>query len=560
MSELIEHEKEKNTNAAMEADRTITETDDNDTDNTDEDNWVISTCAPGKVLLAGGYTVLERPNVGLVLSASNASLHCSICVRGALSEEFVLLSSPSILREWFNEEMPIKDEKVDNLETPKQCFTVNVYSPQFASVSCYRIDYSSDSHSVEVLAQYPQHHQSNRLVEETLKYTFIYIRQCMPYFQEYLHQLNLLQCGTTALVVQLRGENDFYSQTGNQDLPPFWPLPIQNERVVIHKTGLGSSAALVTCLVACLLKVFGLADDLPLMYLNSREESEEEICSDSASRMIVHNLAQICHCAAQESIGSGFDISAACFGSQTYTRFSPETLANVDASNLVDLVHSKWDQIVEPISLPRGLQLLLADVCGGSCSPGMARKVMQWKKTAGSDHSVWQQLVKVNGLLKTSMQCLGQLSFELQRLGKSLALQTVAQWQVLADNEDDSETDDYLESRVCAKALVQWHFLMSRQRSLMKQLGQLAGVDIEPNVQTELCDYTNQIPGVVSTSVPGAGGMDALCVVYLDVENTRELILESWRQWNETHSTHLVNALNVKASPGGGVYETDLDF
>jgi len=41
---------------------------------------------------------------------------------------------------------------------------------------------------------------------------------------------------------------------------------------------------------------------------------------------LVHNVAQLCHCAAQGKIGSGFDVSSAVYGSQVYTRFSKEIL------------------------------------------------------------------------------------------------------------------------------------------------------------------------------------------------------------------------------------------
>jgi phosphomevalonate kinase len=44
---------------------------------------------------------------------------------------------------------------------------------------------------------------------------------------------------------------------------------------------------------------------------------------------ILHNLAQLSHCAAQGKIGSGFDISAAVYGSQRYSRFSPLVITDL---------------------------------------------------------------------------------------------------------------------------------------------------------------------------------------------------------------------------------------
>jgi len=80
----------------------------------------------------------------------------------------------------------------------------------------------------------------------------------------------------------------------------------------VAKTGLGSSAALITSLVAALLVQSGLI-------------APEQLASASA-RHLAHNVAQFVHCFAQGKVGSGFDVSAAVFGSQLYTRFNPAVL------------------------------------------------------------------------------------------------------------------------------------------------------------------------------------------------------------------------------------------
>lgn len=116
---------------------------------------------------------------------------------------------------------------------------------------------------------------------------------------------------------------------------------------------------------------------------------------------IAHNLSQICHCHAQGKVGSGFDVSSAVYGSHVYTRFSKGVvhpflegvaleaekgevglqLSETLSRQLVELVKDvEWDCTVRPIGLPPGLELLMADVCGGSESPSMARKILDWKK------------------------------------------------------------------------------------------------------------------------------------------------------------------------------------
>lgn len=81
-------------------------------------------------------------------------------------------------------------------------------------------------------------------------------------------------------------------------------------QVEVSKTGMGSSAALTTSLVGALLHALGVLDVGADVHHNSRR--------------IVHNLAQLAHCIAQGKIGSGFDVSAAVYGSQIYNRFDPK--------------------------------------------------------------------------------------------------------------------------------------------------------------------------------------------------------------------------------------------
>jgi len=58
---------------------------------------------------------------------------------------------------------------------------------------------------------------------------------------------------------------------------------------------------------------------------------------DSDDRRLAHNLAQFVHCVAQGKVGSGFDVSAAVFGSHVYTRFDPGVIQNLLDDNSVML-------------------------------------------------------------------------------------------------------------------------------------------------------------------------------------------------------------------------------
>jgi phosphomevalonate kinase len=98
-------------------------------------------------------------------------------------------------------------------------------------------------------------------------------------------------------------------------IPPFNPTRVLLSDV--HKTGLGSSAALITSVVCALLLHLRVVP--PLAF--SEDHSE--------GRRLAHNLAQFVHCLAQGKVGSGFDVSSAVFGSQLYTRFDAAVLESL---------------------------------------------------------------------------------------------------------------------------------------------------------------------------------------------------------------------------------------
>lgn len=60
------------------------------------------------------------------------------------------------------------------------------------------------------------------------------------------------------------------------------------------------------------------------------------------------------------------------------------------------------------------------------------------------------------------------------------------------------------------QSLLKLRGLFQTTRTLLKNMGNMAGVGIEPDSQTLLCDATADLPGVVAAGVPGAGGVDAI--------------------------------------------------
>ena len=254
-----------------------------------------------------------------------------------------------------------------------------------------------------------------------------------------------------------------------------------------HKTGLGSSAALVTALVGALLThcLGATGESLATPVLKSR----------------VHNLAQIAHCVAQGKIGSGFDVAAAAFGSCVYRRFSSSILTGIDdigkaespqelRSTVDDQVPDQiWDYEVnaELANFPRRLRLLMCDVDCGTETPNMVRKVMAWRKAHPSvAKRLWCDIQSV----------IDELVAELRRLclEPDRSLQTIAR-------------------------------IISANRSLVREMSAKADVPIEPDVQGDLIDACCRIDGVIGGVVPGAGGYDAIALV---VENREEVVQHLW--------------------------------
>ena len=276
--------------------------------------------------------------------------------------------------------------------------------------------------------------------------------------------------------IKIFADNDYYSKnTASNTNGKFmnFGLPINKA----HKTGLGSSAALVTTLTAALLihhlpRKIDLSSDRGLSY--------------------VHNLAQAAHSAAQGKIGSGFDVASAVYGSCIYRRFSLEILMSLGedgspnfAARLQEVVEdacssAKWDVHIDKrgATMPSGLRLVMCDVDHGSPTPGMVKRVLSWRHEKPEEsNELWANLQTQNDAFAD----------ELRRLHHS--------------NHHGYEE---LRSRI------------SKIRSLIKQMSELSNVPIEPPEQSRLLDACCSIEGVIGGVVPGAGGFDAIALLIED--------------------------------------------
>eukprot|EP01133_Synstelium_polycarpum_P014550 gene14550-17196_t len=470
-------------------------------------NNLVCCSAPGKVLVTGGYLVLDRAFDGIVFTI-NSRFYTTI--RALTTEE--------------------RYSVTPQLSAPQLC-SITLSSPQFESTQHYILDIDTCTLQPDSRRSTAAH-KENKYVENTIIYTTIALTSLLP-------RQALLPVLSRGLFITIVGGNDFYSQIPQlknrglpltheslMSLPPFLPLTCSLND--LQKTGLGSSAALVASLTAALLSYFKAID--------LRRQNDTE-------RTMLHNLAQLCHCIAQGKIGSGFDISSAVFGSQVYRRFSPSLIQGIldmyDAKtlptpeDLLECIGSKqqpWDNEHHAMALPHGLNLILADVSVGSNTPVMVKKVLEWRKSCPEkSKQIWDDIYKYNNLVKDSFNALHKIHAE-DVTGYKSTLDKISQVSHDAWSSEDSQV---------AKEIYQVRSSFTEIRRLMREMGQCADVPLEPLEQTNLANETMQVTGCIASGVPGAGGFDALFAITIG-DGASIAVRHAWSQWKACQVIPLV--------------------
>jgi phosphomevalonate kinase len=143
--------------------------------------------------------------------------------------------------------------------------------------------------------------------------------------------------------------------------------------------------------------------------------------STSDALGIIHSVAQYAHCLAQGKVGSGFDISSSVYGTHIYKRFSPSLLDPLlsssspsSGSSLVDALDpKKWDQVITPFRLPKGLRLVLADVDAGTNTPSFIKGILKWREEKPEESlEIWTKLFNANKRLVKALEGLRNMEQE----------------------------------------------------------------------------------------------------------------------------------------------------
>jgi phosphomevalonate kinase len=464
----------------------------------DTGSAAVSTCsASGKVLVTGGYVILEEEAGGLVLSVSSR-FHASV----------VTLPRQTQVQQ-------------QSLEVP-----VLVFTPQRTHrESVYSLHLPGDDSEAAAVGLSAVHlEEKNKFVELALKHSLTVISTLMPNDRF----VSLCQPG---LAIYLAGDHQFYSAEPLRESDLGQPPKT--------KTGLGSSAALVASLVGALFAHF------KLMPMN------REVYLEDPNYNLAHITAQFVHCLAQGKVGSGFDVGAAFFGSQRYQRFSPLSVNKLLAigdngasiSRSVLLQNLRWSGGVtsqdsddsvpwrfntKPFVLPTGMQMMLGDVEGGSETPGMVKCVLKWrrgemKQTAQQADVTWMALRGANDEVERDFRALADLAASDEKAYME-ALDALG--GVRADQWGEVQQRSSVAQALAAR-LASLRAAFVKVRHNLKNMGEEAKADIEPQQRSALLDELMAVPGVLIAGIPGAGGYDALFAIVMG-SSARQRVLDVW--------------------------------
>lgn len=479
--------------------------------------------APGKVLMTGGYLVLERPNAGLVLS-TNARFYAMV--------------------------KPIYDD----LKPESWAWTwmdVKLSSPQLARETMYK--FSMKNLTLQCVSSSDAR---NPFVEQAVQYVIAAAHARIDQDKKNVLQKRLLQ----GLDITIMGANEFYSYRDQLEarglpltpeslavLPPFSSITFNANNAngahckpEVAKTGLGSSAAMTTAVVAALLHYLGVVN----LSESARCHHQE---SSNADLDLVHMIAQTSHCIAQGKVGSGFDVSCAVYGSQRYVRFSPEVLSSAQVAGIgsllreviVDVMEGKWDHEMTRFALPPRMTLLLGEPgSGGSSTPSMVGAVKRWQKAEPEKclHT-FTKLSEANSMLEKQLNKLRKLAEE-----QGMAYDSIIDRCCMHKSEKWMEQSVAPSEQAVVEALLSARNAMLDIRGHMRRMGEGAGVPIEPDSQTSLLDATMDIEGVLLAGIPGAGGFDAVFAITLGDSSSK--VAKAWSSLN-------VLALPIREDPHG---------
>ncbi len=231
------------------------------------------------------------------------------------------------------------------------------------------------------------------------------------------------------------------------------------------KAGFGTSAGATVSTVVSILGYHGYDVD-------SRQ-----------TRELVNKIAQYTHYLVQGKIGSGFDVSSACFGPHFFERANPDIITQ--SKDVVEAVSKDWENKADEVEWPKFFNVLMIYTGRSASTKGAVGKVKAWRSEGGED--LYQKFIQEN-----------------DNINKSI----IDVWRNV------SQMTDYDKNPVLVQKL---KGLLKSSWAQRKVMGQLSSVDIETDEDTQLLSELEK-NGALFATLPGAGGGDSIFCVCLDSE------------------------------------------
>lgn len=265
------------------------------------------------MLIAGGYLVTQEGVPGLVLS-STARFYCTAAITGGAGG--ASLAAALAAHDWLAVALAAPVAAAADASQPPTPLPVLVRSPQFHTSWRYAIDSASPA-ALRLTPAAADHR--NTYVEWAVNVALLAVGGHMG-AATLAAAIGALAAAGCTLELSLHADNDFYSQRAHLEagglpvttanlatLPRFNPCPVDpaTGKAVVNKTGLGSSAALVTSAVGAVLSLLGV---VALGEGGSGDEGgagrQYGVASRAASLRLVHDVAQTAHCLAQGKVSA----------------------------------------------------------------------------------------------------------------------------------------------------------------------------------------------------------------------------------------------------------------
>ncbi|KAA6388468.1 MAG: putative Phosphomevalonate kinase [Streblomastix strix] len=299
----------------------------------------------------------------------------------------------------------------------------------------------------------------------------------------------------------------------------------------VGKTGLGSSACLVTSLTATLVSYFDKT--IPV---SNTDQYASFINKTFRISHYVHSLLQ-------GRYGSGFDVSCCCYGTQIFKQGERKPIkseSNIQEKEINQRIewediplpdlhifdHTLHDGSIQLLSpFPSALWICICEIGDGSSTVSLASQLNEWKKKAKEgektseqqSYDIFNQLREVNQQLIEDIVKLKQKENEItQNYKKDVKCASFQEelntWR-FSNEESDIQQSPYKQNQTTHQLISRVSQSFRRYKHSLLRITEESKVQIVPPFAEQLAESAEQVPGVLACGVPGAGGEDALFII-----------------------------------------------